>query len=122
MTSTGVSASNRRAKLATFSWALWDWAEQPYPTMIQTFIFATYITSSAFGNKDANTSALSIGSIIASVLVAVSAPIFGRRSDDSGKRKFWLLANSAVLIAIMALSYFVIPDPAFLIVVFVVHM
>jgi len=115
MTSTGVGESNRRAKLATFSWALWDWAEQPYPTMIQTFIFATYITSSAFGDKDANTSVLSIGSIIASVLVAVSAPIFGRRSDDSGKRKFWLLANSAVLIAIMALSYFVIPDPAFLI-------
>ncbi|MEN9737182.1 MAG: hypothetical protein RJA26_415 [Actinomycetota bacterium] len=108
-------ASARPSRRATWAWALWDWAEQPYPTMIQTFIFATYITSSAFGDKDTNTSVLSVGSIIASVLVAVSAPIFGRRSDDSGKRKFWLLANSVILIAIMALSYFVFPDPAFLI-------
>ena len=108
-------ASARPSRRATWAWALWDWAEQPYPTMIQTFIFATYITSSAFGDKDTNTSVLSVGSIIASVLVAVSAPIFGRRSDDSGKRKFWLLANSVILIAIMAMSYFVFPDPAFLI-------
>lgn len=107
-------ASTGPSRRATWAWALWDWAEQPYPTMIQTFIFATYITSSAFGDKDTNTSVLSIGSILASVLVAVSAPIFGRRSDDSGRRKFWLLANSGVLIAIMALSYFVFPDPAFL--------
>lgn len=114
MTSTGVSASNRRAKLATFSWALWDWAEQPYPTMIQTFIFANYIVSGAFGDKDANTAALSIGSIIASVLVAVSAPVFGRRSDDTGRRKFWLLANSLGLIYLMALSYTVFPDQSFL--------
>jgi UMF1 family MFS transporter len=109
-----VASEARRNRLATWSWALWDWAEQPYPTMIQTFIFATYIVSSAFGNKDANTSVLSVGSIAASVLVALSAPIFGRRSDDAGKRKFWLLANSAILIAIMALSYFVLPSPAFL--------
>jgi UMF1 family MFS transporter len=110
-----VASAARRNRLATWSWALWDWAEQPYPTMIQTFIFATYITSSAFGDKDTNTSVLSIGSILASVLVALSAPIFGRRSDDAGKRKFWLLANSAILIGIMALSYFVFPSPEFLI-------
>lgn len=101
-------------KLATWAWALWDWAEQPYPTIIQTFIFATYITSSAFGDKDANTSLLSVGNMVAAILVAVTAPVFGRRSDETGKRKFWLLVNSGVLIALMAASYFVLPSPAFL--------
>ena len=108
---TSVSRASRRA---TWAWALWDWAEQPYPTIIQTFIFATYITSSYFGDKDANTSMLSVGNMIAAILVAVSAPVFGRRSDETGKRKFWLLVNSGVLIAIMAASYFVAPTPAFL--------
>ena len=105
----------RHGKLATFSWALWDWAEQPYPTIIQTFIFATYITSSYFGDPDKNTQALSVASIIAGIAVAVISPVFGRRADEAGKRKFWLLINSAILIAIMAVSYFVAPSPEFLI-------
>ena len=105
----------RRGKLATFSWALWDWAEQPYPTIIQTFIFATYITSSYFGNPDENTHLLSWTMIISGVLVALISPVFGRRADEAGKRKFWLLLQSGILIAIMAASYFVAPTPAFLI-------
>jgi MFS transporter, UMF1 family len=110
-----VASTTRANRRATWAWALWDWAEQPYPTIIQTFIFATYITSHAFGNPDANTQLLSVGNVIATVIVALTAPIIGRRSDATGKRKFWLLMNSAGLIVIMALSYFVMPSPAFLI-------
>ena len=110
-----VAATPSRKRLITFSWALWDWAEQPYPTIIQTFIFATYITSKAFGNPDANTNLLSIGTVIATVIVALTAPVIGRRSDAGGKRKFWLLVNSGALVAIMAASYFVEPSPQFLI-------
>ncbi len=111
---TAIAASKPR-RIATWSWALWDWAEQPYPTIIQTFIFATYITSSAFGNPDANTQALSIANVIAGVLVAIISPVFGRRSDESGKRKLWLLINSGILVAIMLGCYFVAPSPQFLI-------
>ncbi|MEN9749093.1 MAG: hypothetical protein RL149_171 [Actinomycetota bacterium] len=102
-------------KRSTFAWALWDWAEQPYPTIIQTFIFATYITSSYFGDPDENTHALSWTMIISGVLVALISPVFGRRADEAGKRKFWLLVQSGILIAIMAASYFVEPSPEFLI-------
>ena len=111
---TAIAASTPR-RIATWAWALWDWAEQPYPTIIQTFIFATYITSSAFGDPDANTQALSVANVIAGILVAVISPVFGRRSDESGKRKLWLLINSGVLIAIMFACYFVAPSPEFLI-------
>jgi UMF1 family MFS transporter len=102
------------SKKATWAWALWDWAEQPYPTIFQTFIFATYITSSYFGDPDANAQALSLAGLIAGLLVAVISPVFGRRSDEAGHRKLWLLINSAILIAIMAASYFVAPSPEFL--------
>jgi UMF1 family MFS transporter len=97
---------------------LWDWAEQPYPTIIQTFIFATYITSSVFttdGNKDALAAQLGWAGAIAGLAVAVTAPIFGRRSDTSGRRKFWLLINSGILILLMLASYFVEPNPSFFI-------
>ena len=109
---TEPKATNR---LATWAWALWDWAEQPYPTIIQTFIFATYITSSYFGEPHELSAQLGIAGAIAGVVVAISAPVFGRRSDDAGNRKRWLLINSALLIAIMVASYFVGPKPEFLI-------
>lgn len=102
-------------KSATWAWALWDWAEQPYPTIIQTFIFATYITSDYFGEPHVLSAQLGIAGAIAGVLVAISAPVFGRRSDDAGNRKRWLLINSGLLIAIMVATYFVGPNPSFLI-------
>jgi UMF1 family MFS transporter len=107
-----------KSKHATWAWMLWDWAEQPYPTIIQTFIFATYITSSVFttdGNKDALAAQLGWAGAIAGLAVALTAPIFGRRSDTSGRRKFWLLINSGILILLMLASYFVEPSPSFFI-------
>jgi UMF1 family MFS transporter len=101
-------------KLATWAWALWGWGEHAYPTIIQTFIFATYITSGAFGkNTDALSNQFGLAVSLAGVIVAISAPVIGRRSDTSGKRKRSLLINSAILIALMFASYFVLPDPAF---------
>lgn len=104
-----------RSRLATRAWALWGWAEHSYPTIIQTFIFATYITSSAFGkNTDELTAQLGNATWIAGLIVALVAPVIGRRSDRSGRRKFWLLVNSGILIALMFASYFVLPDPKYL--------
>ena len=111
-THSAVSAKNSRR--ARWSWALWDWAEQPYPTIMQTFIFATYIVSAGFGDPAANTQALSIVGIVAGIAVALISPVLGRRSDENGRRKFWLLVQSGILISIMALSFFVEPNPAFL--------
>ncbi len=105
----------RRSRLATRAWALWGWAEHSYPTIIQTFIFATYITSSSFGkNTDELTAQLGNATWIAGLIVALVAPVIGRRSDRSGRRKFWLLVNSGILIALMFASYFVMPDPSYL--------
>ena len=105
-----------RRNLATWSWALWDWAEQPYPTIIQTFIFATYIVSSPFGDPDQNAQWLSVAGAIAGVIVALTSPIFGQATDTSGRRKRWLLINSGLLIAIMAGSWFIAPAPQFFVI------
>lgn len=113
-----MTTSKPISKHATWAWMLWDWAEQPYPTIIQTFIFATYITSSVFaadGNRDNLTLWLGISVWIGGAVVAATAPIFGRRSDTAGHRKLWLLINSGILIALMVASYFVEPTPSFFI-------
>ena len=103
-------------KRAIWAWALWGWGEHSYPTIIQTFIFATYIVSAAFllpgQTKDDLALQLGIAVAIAGFVVAVIAPVIGQRSERSGRRKFWLLVNSAILIAIMIVSYWVTPTPS----------
>jgi UMF1 family MFS transporter len=104
----------KQQKSATRAWALWDWAEQPYPTIMQTFVFPVYLASAvaaAGTNVDAQ---IGLTTAIAGIVLALTAPIIGRRSDDTGKRKFWVVVNTYLLVAIMIASFFVMPSPEFL--------
>jgi len=110
-----------------FSWALWDWATQPFATVITTFVFTVYLTSELFldpdiralgeGNTlyDEGLSALSrdlgIGITIAGLLVALVAPVLGQRSDRAGRRKRWLAANTALMVVIQAALFFTTIEP-----------
>jgi UMF1 family MFS transporter len=101
----------RSRKRATWAWALWDWAEQPFPTIMQTFIFPVYLAGAVAAVGTDSDSLLGITTGIAGVIMA---PVFGRRSDESGKRKFWLMVNTYILVAIMIAAFFVQPKPEFL--------
>ena len=99
----------------TFAWALWDWAEQPYPTIMQTFIFPVYLAS-AVAEAGTNADALlGIATGVSGFLLAIIAPVLGRRSDEGGRRKFWLMVNTYVLVLIMVASFFVEPKAEFLV-------
>ena len=112
------------------SWALWDWATQPFNTVILTFVFtALYLTTDTFIDPavaalgpDDETYKLAISDLsgqfgfalfIAGLLIAVIAPVMGQRSDSNGRRKFWLAANTGVVVVCMALLFFVQAAPSF---------
>lgn len=103
-----------KKKRGTFAWALWDWAEQPFPTIFSTFIFPIYITSAAFGPEEETSRALGLAATIAGIAVALVAPVFGRRSDEAGRRKLWLFINTMVLAGVMASLFFIEPNPQML--------
>ena len=105
MTNSAVEKKPR----GTFAWALWDWAEQPFPTIFSTFIFPIYITSAAFGPEEDTSRALGLAATFAGIAVALVAPVFGRRSDEAGRRKFWLLINTLLLAGVMASLFFIEP-------------
>lgn len=105
MTNSAVEKKPR----GTFAWALWDWAEQPFPTIFSTFIFPIYITSAAFGPEEDTSRALGLAATFAGIAVALVAPVYGRRSDEAGRRKFWLLINTLLLAGVMASLYFIEP-------------
>lgn len=80
---------------------------------MQTFIFPVYLAgavAAAGTNADAQ---LGVATGLAGVLLALIAPVLGRRSDENGRRKFWLMVNTYVLVAIMAASFFIEPKPEY---------
>jgi len=107
------SAVKPKSKHATWAWMLWDWAEQPYPTIMQTFIFPVYLASAVASIDQQADQAIGWATVIAGIALALIAPVLGRRSDENGKRKFWLLINTYILVAITAASFFVEPKPEF---------
>ena len=111
MTSAEITKAKKRA---TFAWALWDWAEQPYPTIMQTFVFPTYLASAVAAEGSHVDAQIGVATAIAGFLLAITAPVVGRRSDETGRRKFWLVVNTYLLVAIMAVSFFIEPKPEFL--------
>ena len=109
MTSNDASTKKR----GTFAWALWDWAEQPYPTIMQTFIFPVYLAGAVAGAGVQADAQLGVATAVAGLILALIAPVLGRRSDDNGRRKYWLMFNTYLLVGIMIASFFIKPSPEY---------
>ncbi|MDT0190468.1 MFS transporter [Rothia terrae] len=98
-----------------FAWTLWDAGGASFNAIMTTFIFtALYLTSDVFGSETHTTQVLSAGLAIAGVFIALLAPISGQHADATGKRGFWLGINTFATAILMALCFFVYPDPKFL--------
>jgi UMF1 family MFS transporter len=81
---------------------------------MQTFIFPVYLATAVAGSEELADRQLGITIIIAGLVLALIAPVLGRRSDDNGRRKYWLMFNTYLLVGIMVASFFVKPSPEFL--------
>lgn len=85
---------NRKSRRSIFGWMMFDWATQPYSTLLLTFIFAPYFAeivtnkkiNLGFTEQAAAADAQSLWGIflaISGLLIAVCAPIFGVIADNS---------------------------------------
>ena len=109
-----VSAPLPPGRGAVTAWGLWDWAFAAFNAVATTFVFSTYLSSSAFGNPARESELLGWFTAAAGVTIAVIAPVAGARSDSSGRRKLWLAVNSGVVVACLLGMVFVRKDPAYL--------
>ncbi|WP_374645495.1 MFS transporter [Tabrizicola sp.] len=84
-----------------WGWYFFDWASQPYSTLLLTFIFGPYFAEIARGyymgaglDEEAAKAAAQAywgwGLGLASLAVAVLAPVLGAIADSTGRRMVWV--------------------------------
>ena len=112
------------------SWALWDWATQPFNSVILTFVFAPlYLVSTHFlaphiADLPADapervrglaelSSRYGAWTAIAGLLIFYLAPALGARAETSGGRKRWLVIATGGLALLQFLLFFVHEDPRY---------
>ncbi|MEQ8166520.1 MAG: MFS transporter, partial [Alphaproteobacteria bacterium] len=105
-------AHPREPRKALIAWCLYDWANSAFPTIISTFIFATYFTTAVAPDKTTGTVMWGNTLAVSGVAIAVLAPIMGAISDARGPRKSSLALFTALAVACAALLWFVTPDPS----------
>lgn len=101
-----------RTRLQAAAWALFDWANSPFPTIITTFVFGTYFTKAIAETPESGTSQWGWAMAVAGLVIAALGPLTGAAADRIGRRKPWLAAFSALCIAATALLWFATPEPS----------
>ena len=123
------------------SWALWDWATQPFNSVILTFVFVSlYLVSDSFlppaiaaQNADgemvcsraADAATEYCGGLsdltewygwvtfAAGILVLLLAPVLGQRADAAGTKKRWVIGGTAALALLQFALFFVYAEPMY---------
>ncbi|PPG32961.1 MFS transporter [Rathayibacter sp. AY2B9] len=107
--------TTRTGRWPVLAWGLWDWGGSAFNAVVTTFVFTVYLTTDGlFGTSSGVSAALGWSLAAAGVIVAVIAPITGRRADLGGRRRLWLGIHSAVVVLCILLMFLVRPDPALL--------
>jgi UMF1 family MFS transporter len=97
---------------AVISWIFFDWAAQPYFTLITTFVFAPYFATHLASDPASGQSLWGFATAGAGLLIALLSPVLGAIADANGRRKPWIAAFGALLVIGASLMWFGKPgDP-----------
>ncbi len=104
---------NYPPRAAVISWIFFDWAAQPYFTLITTFVFAPYFATHVAPDAASGQSLWGFATAAAGLLIALLSPVLGAIADASGRRKPWIAAFGALLVIGASLMWFGRPgDPS----------
>ncbi len=109
MTIADAATVTRAPFRARLSWMLFDWAVQPFYTLILTFLFAPYFATSVVGDGARGQALWGYAAAAAGVLIAVGSPFLGAFADGRGHRKPWIALLSVVLAVAMSTLWLATP-------------
>lgn len=88
---------------------LFDWAAQPFFTVIITFIFGPYFVARLTDDPVHGQAMWGYTLTISGIVIAVLSPILGSIADQTGARKPWIAFFAVIKIVSLALLWFAVP-------------
>lgn len=88
---------NRHSSRALlWAWQLFDWAAQPFFTLIATFVFPPFFVTSIVGDAVEGQVIWGWTSAAAALLVGIFAPLVGDYADKTGQLRKWFILFSGL--------------------------
>ena len=98
--------SEKKQKKQIISWSLYDFANQPYTTLIITFIYSAFFVNYIASNEQEGTFLWANAISITAITVALISPILGAFADNTGYRKSLLVFFTLMCCLFTSLLYF----------------
>ncbi|MPZ57185.1 MAG: MFS transporter [Rhizobiales bacterium] len=97
------------SRSALFGWIMFDWAAQPYFTLITTFVYAPYFAAAIASDPAEGQALWGFAKSAAGLTIAVFSPILGAIADAAGPRKPWIAGFGALLVVGACALWFGVP-------------
>ena len=114
-----MATVTRRKRI--WGWYFFDWASQPYHTLLVTFIFGPFFASVASGHfmasgldetaADARAQGMwSLALTVTGLVIGLGAPVIGVLADTAGRRLPWIAGFSVLYVLGAAGIWWTLPD------------
>ncbi|MDG2242461.1 MAG: MFS transporter [Rhodospirillaceae bacterium] len=97
------------SRRALWSWALFDFGNSGFTTVVSTFVFSAYFTQAIAPDAETGTALWGTATGIAGLLVALTSPVVGAIADHTGQRKPWLAFFTLLCVVATAALWFAAP-------------
>ncbi|MDP2031246.1 MAG: MFS transporter [Thiobacillus sp.] len=92
-----------------WAWAMYDFANSGYTTVVITAVFSAYFVAAVAGNAPWATFAWTLALSVSYALVMLSAPLIGAYADAHASKKKLLWLTTLGCVGFTALLYFAVP-------------
>lgn len=89
---------SKRAGRRIWGWYFFDWANQPYNTLLLTFIFAPYFAATVAPDPVTGQQLWGWMLTVTGITIAVLAPVLGAIADSAGRKRPWIVLWSCFYI------------------------
>lgn len=122
-TSVGVrSAEGYPPRSAVTGWLLFDWAAQPYHTLLTTFVFAPYFATFIAADPASGQAMWGFAAAAGGLVIALLSPVLGAVADAAGRRKPWIAGFGLLVVLGTAFLWFGKPgEPAIIVPVLIAY-
>ena len=93
-------------KREVIAWSFYDFANQPFTTIIITFFYSLYFVETICASKEMGDSIWSFGASITAISVAIFSPLIGAISDSGGFRKYFFVLSTWIFVICTGCLFF----------------